>query len=204
MLLVPRHPRRRKHTRRPSTGKHTGRGRAAVPHGPPHRLPARPPPNLEGDRDLVGPGFRPVEPCAEVVLYRQAEERKPQPTAQPAGKVVSTLPDAVLGRPSGRVIGCAELSDEHSERDADRDREQLGHDDENDEAEHRRGVALSCHRGSEDAHKARTALPDGRASHSGLSVACRAKPVSRRGAGSSELSDPRPRPSRLAAGPGLR
>jgi len=71
------------------------------------RLPARPPPNLEGGRDLVGPGFRPVEPCAEVVLCRRAEERKPQPTAQPAGQVVSTLPDAVLGRPSGRVIGCA-------------------------------------------------------------------------------------------------
>ena len=54
---------------------------------------------------IVGPGFRPVEPCAEVVLYRQAKERKPQPTAQPAGRVVYTPPGGVLRRPSGRVLG---------------------------------------------------------------------------------------------------
>ena len=39
--------------------------------------------------------------------------------------------------------------------------------------------------------------------HSDLSVACLAK-AEASGAGSSELSHPRPRPSTLAAGPGLR
>jgi hypothetical protein len=43
-----------------------------------------------------------------------------------------------------RAVGYnSRLSDEQSERDADRDRGQQAHDDENDESKHHRRVALS-------------------------------------------------------------
>ena len=75
-----------------------------------------------------------------MALYRQAKE--PKPTVQPAGEVIYTPPCAISADRAARSSGCADRSDEQSERDADCDREQHGHDDENYESEHHRRVAL--------------------------------------------------------------